>query len=145
MRQQGEIIKIEGRQAWVKFINPSSACGSCKGCIRLTPADQEKEKVIKLDFNIKAEVGDKVMIEYPDRDIFQAMLILYGLPFIGLFLGYFLTYYFTKDDAVSALAAVGGLILFGAAARPLARRLDRKIGKPHIVASYCQTPSVQSH
>lgn len=143
MRQQGEIIKIEGSQAWVKFMNPSAACGNCKGCIRLTSREQEKEKIIKLDFNINAAVGDTVMIEYPSRGIFQAMLVLYGLPFLGLFLGYFLTYSFTKDDAVSALVAVVSLILCGALARPLARRLDQRIGKPHIVTSLCQTKPLE--
>ncbi|HHX01130.1 MAG TPA: SoxR reducing system RseC family protein [Firmicutes bacterium] len=139
MRRLGEIVKIEGNQAWVKFANPSEACGSCKGCIRLTMQEQEDERVFKLALNIKAEVGDTIMVEYPEKGIVQTMLVLYGLPFLGLFLGYFLTSYFTGSETTSALTALGGLIVCGILARPVARLVDEKIGQPRIVSTACQS------
>lgn len=71
MRRLGEVVKIEADQAWVKFTNPTEACGSCKGCLRLTLKEQTDEKVFKFPLTIKAEVGDTVMIEYPEKGIVQ--------------------------------------------------------------------------
>lgn len=138
MRRLGEIVKIDGNQAWVKFTNPSEACGNCRGCIRLTPREQADERVFKLDLNIKADVGDTIMVEYPAKGIVQTMLALYGLPSLGLFLGYFLAYNLTGAEAFSALAALGGLVVCWLAARPVARLIDGKIGQPRIVATVCR-------
>ena len=106
--------------------------------------------MFKLDLNIKAEVGDTIMVEYPAKGIVQTMLALYGLPSLGLFLGYFLAYNLTGAEAFSALAALGGLVVCWLAARPVARLIDGKIGQPRIVAtvsgsswlSFIQPPQV---
>lgn|GEM_PF-329473 len=138
VRRLGEIVKIEDNQAWVKFTNPTAACGSCRGCLRLTMKEQTEDRVFKFPLTIQAGVGDTVMIEYPEKGIVQTMLALYGLPVLGLFLGYFLTRYFTGDEATSALAALGGLLVFGALGRPAARMIDAKVGQPKIVATTCR-------
>jgi len=138
MRQQGEIIKIENGQAWVKFANPGTACGNCKGCIRLSMRELNEPKVLQVKLTIAANVGDKILIEYPSKNLFQAMLLLYGLPFLGLFLGYFLAFYYTKNDATSALTAVVGLVLSAIIARIIVRRIDSKLAQPQIVSKVCQ-------
>lgn len=139
MRQQGEIIKLENeREAWVKLVNPGSACGNCNGCIRLTPKKEPENQILKLDLKITAHVGDMVLVDYPSRGIFKAMLVMYGIPFLGLFLGYIVTFLITNNDPISGLGAVVGLVVFGFLTRPIARKLDWKIGNPQIVAKSCQ-------
>ena len=128
-------VKIDGNQVGQVY-QPSEAC-DC----RMYPPDsreQADERVFKLDLNIKAEVGDTIMVEYPAKGIVQTMLALYGLPSLGLFLGYFLAYNLTGAEAFSALAALGGLVVCWLAARPVARLIDGKIGQPRIVATVCR-------
>ncbi len=137
MRQQGEIIKLEPNQAWVKLTNPRSACGNCQGCLRLSPKQEKGDEVLKLDMNIAARVGDMVIVEYPDRVMLKAIMILYGIPFLGLFLGYFITNWFTKSDGVSGLGAVVGLVMFAIFTKPVAQRLYTKTGGPRIVTKVC--------
>lgn len=138
MRRLGEVVKIEADQAWVKFTNPTEACGSCKGCLRLTLKEQTDEKVFKFPLTIKAEVGDTVMIEYPEKGIVQTMLVLYGLPILGPLAGYFLANNISGDETVSALTAFGGLLAGGIVSRPAARMVDARVGQPRIVASACR-------
>lgn len=139
MRQQGEIIKVENeREAWVKLVNPGSACGNCKGCIRLTPHEEPESQILKLDLKITAHEGDMVLIDYPNKGIFQAMLVMYGIPFLGLALGYIVTFLITNNDPIAGLGAVVGLIVFAILTRPVARKLNRKLGNPQIVAKSCQ-------
>lgn len=138
MRRLGEVVKIEADQAWVKFTNPTEACGSCKGCLRLTLKEQTDEKVFKFPLTIKAEVGDTVMIEYPEKGIVQTMLVLYGLPILGLLAGYFLANNISGDETVSALTAFGGLLAGGIVSCPAARMVDARVGQPRIVASACR-------
>jgi len=137
LRQQGEIIKLENNRAWVKLADPGSACGNCKGCIQLTSKQHKDNEVLKMDMNITAEVGDMVIIEYPDKVLLQAILVLYGIPFFGLFLGYFITHWITGNDAASGLGAVLGLVTFAILTRPAARCLYQKTGEPQIVAKVC--------
>ncbi len=138
VRQQGEIIKVEGEHVWIKFADPSEACGNCRGCLRLS-GKQREAQVLKLQYDRKVDIGDRMMIEYPSERIFQSMLVLYGLPVIGLFIGYFLTLYFTSNDSISALVALVSLVLFIVVARLIAGKLDAKAPEPQIVAKICQS------
>ena len=137
MRQRAVVIEKNERGTWVKLNNPTSACGNCKGCMRLTGNEKPEETVLQVKNPISAKVGDTIILEYPSRNFLQAVGILYGIPHSGLFLGYFVALAITQSDATASLGAIAGLGIFAIVARYLARKLTPKIGLPKIVAIAC--------
>lgn len=137
MRQIGEIIKIEDKRAWIKYTSPGAACGNCKGCMHLSNKGSKKDRVIEVDMNIAADVGDAIIVEYPTEVMLKGMLVLYGVPFVGLFLGYFLTYVLSNNELISGIVAGIGLVVFGLLTRPIAKAVTNKNEKPRIVAKAC--------
>lgn len=137
MRQRAVVVENNTDGTWVKLDNPATNCGSCKGCVRLTGDEKPEETVLQVKNTIAAQVGDTIILEYPSRNLLQAVGILYGIPLLGLFLGYFLTLAITGIDATAGLGAVVGLGIFALLARAIARKLTNKIGLPNIVAISC--------
>lgn len=137
MRQRAEVIGFEDSDIIVRITNPSSACGKCNGCIRLTGEERPEDQVFPVRTSIPVDQGDQVIIESAPGELFRIIAILYGIPLIGLLLGYFVSFLFIKEDALAGLGSLGGLILFVFVARIVARRAGQQMAKPRIVAKAC--------
>ncbi len=138
MRQRGIVIEREEDQVVVQIQDPSRICGSCSGCMRLTPQRPHEDYVVRLD-DARGDyvVGDEVILEGYMGDLVKAVMVLYGVPFVSLFIGYVLTRIILGSDPVAGLGAVVGLLVGAFVARPLARRLSQSEPELKIVARAC--------
>jgi len=140
VRQRAQIVQTEGNTAWVKIADPSRDCGDCQGCIRLTPKQKAEDQLYHLPNPIGAEAGDWVIIDQPTRELYRAVAVLYGLPLLGLLLGYAVGYHFLGADAPAGLGAMAGLLLSIFAARPIANQASKNAQQPQVVAKSCMEP-----
>ena len=86
---KGLVSEVKGDLAIVK-IHRKEACGECRACLSgLT----EKEMDIEAKNLCDAEEGDWVELELQENAFFNAVMIMYGLPFVafiaGVVVGYF--------------------------------------------------------
>ncbi len=137
MRQRAQVVRTEGSSAWVKIADPSRGCGDCKGCIRLTPAQKAEDQLYRVENPVRAAAGDWVILDQPTKELVRAVVVLYGLPLIGLLLGYAIAYWFLQADAPAGLGALVGLIASVFVARPIARRAAAKAQHPQVVSKAC--------
>ena len=113
---KGLVTEVKNDLAIVK-IQRKEACGECRACFSgMTKTDMDIEAKNLCD----AEVGDWVELELQDNAFFHAVIIMYGLPFLGMMAGMLLGYYGIPMvvPAISpvlsgvVLAAAGILIVF---------------------------------
>ena len=86
---KGIVHEIKDDLAFVK-IHRKEACGECRACFSgMTKSEMDIEAKNLCD----AEVGDWVELELQDNAFFNAVVIMYGLPFIGFIAGVVLGYF----------------------------------------------------
>lgn len=74
----------------VATIHRKEACGECRACLSgMTKNEMDIEAKNLCD----AEIGDWVELELQENAFFNAVVIMYGLPFIGFIAGVVLGYY----------------------------------------------------
>ncbi len=137
MRQRAQVVRTEGSTAWVKVVDPSRGCGECSGCIRLTPKQKAEDQLYQVENPVKAGIGDWVILDQPTRELVKAVVVLYGLPLIGLLGGYAIAFWLLQSDAPAGLGALAGLIASVFIARPIARRAAAKAQFPQVVSRAC--------
>lgn len=86
---KGFVSEVKGDLAIVK-IHRKEACGECRACLS---GMTEKEMDIEAKNLCDAEEGDWVELELQENAFFNAVMIMYGLPFVafiaGIVVGYF--------------------------------------------------------
>ncbi|MFA6169348.1 MAG: SoxR reducing system RseC family protein [Candidatus Margulisiibacteriota bacterium] len=125
MIEIGEVIKLDGGQAEVLF-QRNPACGNCTAC----RAQADGTLKTMADNAIGAKLGERVEVEFSSRSFARAALIVFGLPVVLLFLGYY-------------LGGVLGALLFLLASFGLILILDRFFSKnnaPRIIALCTKRP-----
>ena len=105
MQQIGEVTAVRGEMLEVTFCRPDD-CEKCHGC------DGHRKPSI-LTIPGKANVGDAVVVELPDRTLVKASLLAYVLPVAGLLAGLAVSMLCFGSDAAAAL---GGFVGLGAMA-----------------------------
>lgn len=74
----------------VATIHRKEACGECRACLSgMTKTEMDIEAKNLCD----AEIGDWVELELQENAFFNAVVIMYGLPFIGFIAGVVAGYY----------------------------------------------------
>lgn len=104
MTNIGFVREINKNMAKVRFLRESACggnCSSCGGC-KSKPVDRWIENTLNVD------VGDKVEVKSDSGKILKSAFVLYIIPLIVFFAGYFITSLFCKE-LVSSLA---GVLLF---------------------------------
>lgn len=138
MRQRGVVVEKQGQEVVVQIQDPARTCGTCNGCMRLTPERPHDDYVVRLnDARDEYSVGDQVILEGQMGDMIKAVAVLYGVPFVTLFCGYAMTRLMLGSDAVAGIGAVGGLLAGALVAKPLARRLFQNEPEFKIIARAC--------
>ena len=109
MTEYGEVVRIDGDTAFVKFCR-SSACGRCKACGMLSG---QNEIVVEVPNTQDASVGDLVSVQIMTRKAVKASAIAYIFPLIMLILGVVFGWLLSKvwhifdnTDSVMAICAI---------------------------------------
>ncbi len=138
MRQRGVVIEKTAKELVVQIEDPSTTCGSCKGCIRLTPERPKEDYIVRVPkTKIDYAVGDGVILDGQMAPMIKAVGFLYGVPFISLFVGYVITRLISGSDPLAGLGAVAGLLLGAVVARTVTRRFINGEPEFRIVARAC--------
>lgn len=86
---KGLVHEVKGDLVLAK-IERKEACGECRACFAgMTKHEMDIEAKNLCD----AEVGDWVELELQDNAFFHAVVIMYGLPFIGFLAGILAGYF----------------------------------------------------
>ncbi len=97
MEEVGRVVEIKGHLAKV-VIPTKEACKKCGACL-ITALG--KEAVAEAENLARAKVGDMVKLEIREKTALFAALILYGVPLLFFFGGYFLGLYLGKLFQIS--------------------------------------------
>ncbi len=90
MTQNVTVLSVQGSTAKVIHNRPTACHGDCDHCAGGCGAMAAKEKIIVEAQNlIGAKPGDRVVIEGATSKVATAILLVYVLPIILFFLGYF--------------------------------------------------------
>lgn len=109
MTEYGEVVRIDGAAAYVKFCR-TSACGKCKACGMLSG---QNEIVVEVANTQDARVGDLVCVKITTGKAVKASALAYVFPLImlilGVLLGWLLSevwHIFENMDTVMAICAI---------------------------------------
>lgn len=113
MAEKGLVIGLKDNLAVIQ-LNRTEACAKCRACIA---GMKTEEMMVEAENECDAVVGDWVEMELRDNGFFNAVLIMYGLPLIGLLvgicLGYFVFPQFVPAMNREVLSALTGVIVTG--------------------------------
>lgn len=106
MRQTVTVTAVFGKTATVAYDRPTACHGDCNRCAGGCGEMAAKERVtVQAENLIGAVPGDRVMIETETGRVFSAIFLVYALPVVLFFLGYFLL-------SGRGLAPLGGVLGF---------------------------------
>ncbi|WP_058486128.1 SoxR reducing system RseC family protein [Defluviitalea phaphyphila] len=88
-KETGRVISIKDRYAIVSM-ERNEACKKCGAC---SHGHKTEEMILEVDNICNASVGDIVKIDLAYSDFLRAAFIMYGIPLIMLFIGFFAGYY----------------------------------------------------
>ena len=125
MRQTVTVTAVSGGLVTVSYRRPTACHGDCDRCAGGCGETAAKERItVQAENTIGAAVGDHVVIETKTQMVFSAILLVYALPVVLFFLGYFLL----AGRGLGTLGGVLGFLLGVAAAVLLSRgRLGKAI------------------
>ncbi|MBI5417429.1 SoxR reducing system RseC family protein [Candidatus Poribacteria bacterium] len=92
MEETGTVIEIKDNIAIIKMAI-SENCKNCCAC----NFSSDKELTIEATNSLGAKKDDKVKILIPEKAVFYASFVIYIIPLIGLFAGYFIGTYMTNN------------------------------------------------
>ncbi|MEK7850632.1 MAG: SoxR reducing system RseC family protein, partial [Deltaproteobacteria bacterium] len=86
LEEEGRVTSVDGVYAFVAA-QPSSSCEGCsqKGACHVLGGSGEM--IIKADNEIRAEVGDRVIVAISSKTFFKASAVIYLLPVAALIIG----------------------------------------------------------
>ncbi len=105
---RGLVCEVKNDLAVVK-IHRKEACGECRGCLS---GMTEKEMNVEAKNLCDAEEGDWVELELQENAFFHAVMIMYGLPFLGFVAGILLGY-FGVPKLIPAIPPVASSLILG--------------------------------
>lgn len=84
----GTVEKVERKYIYVKM-ERQDMCGECHACEMLT---DKKSCNLKCVSNLRCMVGERVEVSLENNTFLKATYIMYGLPFVGLVIGFLVGY-----------------------------------------------------
>lgn len=88
-KETGKVIDIKEKYAIVSMVR-NEACQKCGAC---SHGYKTEEMILEADNLCNAKIGDWVKIDLAYSDFLRATFIVYGIPLIMLFIGFFAGYY----------------------------------------------------
>ena len=89
MAEKGLVTNIKDNYAVVRLTR-QEACAKCRACIA---GMSEQDMFIEAENACNAEIGDWVYVDLRDNGFLNAVLIMYGIPLIGLLAGILIGYF----------------------------------------------------
>lgn len=126
MKQKVRVISVDGSLAKVIYKRPTACHGDCDHCAGGCGAMAATEKIIVEAENlIGAHPGDDVIIEGEGGKVAWAILLVYVIPVLLFFVGYF------TGQGVGFMPALSGVVGFvlGLVIAVVASRRQRRMGK----------------
>lgn len=105
MRKQATVESVVDDYAVISVLRESACSGDCHKCAGCGAVKQTLQ--IQAKNPIGAQRGDRVYVESSTATVLWAAVLVYLLPIIGFFVGYFLGYRIDK----TGLVATGGFLL----------------------------------
>ncbi|HHW66977.1 MAG: sigma-E factor negative regulatory protein RseC [Epulopiscium sp.] len=105
-KEIGKVIAIKDRYAIVSLTR-NEACQKCGAC---SHGHRSEEMILEADNLCNAKVGDQVGIDLAYSDFLKATFIMYGLPLITLFLGFFVGYFGSNKLGYVSIQEPAGII-----------------------------------
>lgn len=136
MRQTVTVTSVSGRWATVSYERPTACHGDCSKCAGGCGSMAAKEcVVVQAENPIGAKAGDRVIIEAASAQVYYAIFLVYALPVLLFFAGYYAGARFSAGP----LAGVWGFFL-GLLAAILVSRRKTKTGREikFQIVSYAQ-------
>ncbi|MCT4687608.1 SoxR reducing system RseC family protein [Vallitalea sp.] len=110
MAETGIVIKETGKYVTVK-LERREACAKCRAC---TAGFETKDMIIEAENICDAKEGDEVEISLEQSNFLKAVLIMYTVPliflFVGLGVGYLISYALHLQS-VEIIAVIFGFVL----------------------------------
>jgi len=111
MTQIATVRKIKSNGFAEVQVSRKTACGhdcsECMGCTQVITG----ETVVQVKNELNAALGDVVLIESQSSKILTAAMIVYILPFLLFFVGYFL-FGGSSSQTEGTMPVIGGLLGF---------------------------------
>ena len=101
MRQRTTVESLEGKYAVVSVRRESACSGDCHKCAGCGAVTQTLQ--VKAENLISARKGERVYIESVGSTVLWAAVLVYLIPLVGFFLGYFLGNLWDRRGLVSLL------------------------------------------
>ncbi len=113
MRQTVTVTSVSGTMATVAYDRPTACHGDCSKCAGGCGSMAAKERVVVHAQNpIGAGPGDRVVIEAASSQVFSAVFLVYALPVLLFFLGYFAGEWLTgTGGAIGIISFFVGLVV----------------------------------
>ncbi len=110
IRHSGIVETMDGELVKVRIIQ-SSACAACKVSKHCNASDS-KEKIVDAvnENSINVAKGDKVVVVVSEENGFLAVLLSSVIPLIILLVALVLSMLITKDEAISGIICLCGLV-----------------------------------
>lgn len=106
MRAEGVVESVADDKMAVVSIKRDTACGeTCAGCGANCNMRNNSLTAINL---IGAETGDRVFVEMHTKTVLKSAFVVYILPLVLFFLGYFASDFFGGSEMISAVC--GGVL-----------------------------------
>lgn len=110
MGEIGKVIKINGDKVTVE-LERKEACAKCRAC----SVGMKSETMVIECFNAcEATLNEKVEIMLEEKNFIQAVLIMYGIPFVCFVFGLLTGYYVSDFIGLGAKEIIGfftGIVL----------------------------------
>ncbi len=124
MKQTVTVVSVSGGTATVAYDRPTACHGDCSKCAGGCGSMAAKERVVvKAENLIGASPGDRVAIEAAGTAVFSAIFLVYALPVVLFFVGYFV---FDALHLGGVLPGIVGFFLGLVIAVLVSRRKTRK-------------------
>lgn len=105
MQELGIVTAVHGSLADVR-INRTTACATCGKCHGF---DENQQLIVKARNTAGAAVGDAVRLELEGVNVVRAAAVVYGLPLLGLLLGFVIGSAIRAPSGQALTGWLGGL------------------------------------
>ena len=103
MKEVGIVEEIDREFIRVR-VAKKSACG--ENCVSCRGGCVPTERIISVKNTVPCDVGDKVVLEIKSERVIGAAFLVYIVPLLSLFLGYFLGDYAFKSEGKAVFLGV---------------------------------------
>jgi Positive regulator of sigma E activity len=124
MKQTAKVIALRGEKALVEVIRKGACggeCANCHGCDGL----EDKLVSVWASNEPNAKLGDQVTVESSSSKLLGTAFVVYLLPFLFLFLGYFVASNQGLHEGLSILVGAIGFLIALLLVQILNRRQEK--------------------